>query len=91
MGIIDYKDYLIREKNAALEDQNAFFDIQFEWEKLEKKYGVSFFLKDGTPRPVDEWLDDCYLKLTITQIHELMTDILLKGDILFSYILKHKQ
>lgn len=83
----NYKDKLIREKVSD--------DVQDEviaaWSKLEEKYGIKFFLKNDAPRPVNEWLDDLYLRFTPKEIQNLMIDIMNEGDILFANLLKHKE
>lgn len=83
----NYKDKLIREKVSD--------DVQDEviaaWSQLEEKYGIKFFLKNDTPRPVNEWLDDLYLRFTPKEIQNLMIDIMNQGDVLFANLLKHKE
>lgn len=83
----NYKDKLIREKVS--EEVQA--EVIAAWSQLEEKYGIKFFLKDDTPRPVNEWLDDLYLRFTPKEIQNLIIDIMNQGDILFSNLLKHKE
>ena len=83
----NYKDKLIREKVS--EEVQA--EVIAAWSQLEEKYGIKFFLKNDTPRPVNEWLDDLYLRFTPKEIQNLITDIMNQGDILFSNLLKHKE
>jgi hypothetical protein len=83
----NYKDKLIREKVS--EEVQA--EVIAAWSQLEEKYGIKFFLKNDTPRPVNEWLDDLYLRFTPKEIQNLMIDIMNQGDILFSNLLKHKE
>ena len=83
----DYRNYLIRQLTPTARDSE---DIAAAWLSLEQKYGIRFVLKDGSFRPVNEWLDDLYLKLTPNEVKEMLMDILEKGDILFMDILKHR-
>lgn len=83
----NYKDKLIREKVS--EEVQA--EVIAAWSQLEEKYGIKFFLKNDTPRPVNEWLDDLYLRFTQKEIQNLVIDIMNQGDILFSNLLKHKE
>ena len=59
------------------------------WEQLEKEYDIKFKLKDGTFRPVNEWLDDVYLKCSYKDAWRLIETIMRNGDKLFSDILYH--
>lgn len=59
------------------------------WEQLEKEYGIKFRLEDGTFRPVNEWLDDLYLKFTYQEAWRLVVTIIQNGDELFKDILFH--
>ena len=85
--MFDYKDKLIRE-NASDEVQRQ---VAAAWASLEEKYGIKFFLKNDNPRPVNEWLDDLYLRFTPNEIQNLILDIMNHGDILFSNLVKHKE
>ena len=38
------------------------------WEVLEKVYDIKFRLENGEFRPVNEWLDDLYLRLNYNDI-----------------------
>lgn len=59
------------------------------WEKLEKKYGIKFRRKNGEFRPVNEWLDDLYLRCTYKEAEQLIAVIMHNGDDLFNDILFH--
>jgi hypothetical protein len=83
----NYKEKLIRDK--ASDEVNA--QVTAAWSQLEEKYGIKFFLKDDSPRPVNEWLDDLYLRFTPNEIQNIMMDIMNNGDILFSNLIKHKE
>ena len=83
----NYKKKLIRDK--ASDEVNA--QVTATWSQLEEKYGIKFFLKDDSPRPVNEWLDDLYLRFTSNEIQNIMMDIMNNGDILFSNLIKHKE
>ena len=49
------------------------------WESLEKEYNIKFRLKNGEFRPVNEWLDDLYLRMTYdeakAEIHAFFTEM----------------
>lgn len=60
------------------------------WEELEKMSGIKFKKEDGSFRPVDEWLDDLYIKKLPIEIDLLMAEIM-DHDELFSKILKHQK
>ena len=83
----NYKEKLIRDK--ASDDVQA--QVIAAWSQIEEKYGIKFFLKDDSPRPVNEWLDDLYLRFTPNEIQNIMMDIMNNGDILFSNLIKHKE
>lgn len=83
----DYKDKLIRDK--ASDEVNA--EVVAAWSEMEKKHGIKFFLKNDTPRPVNEWLDDLYLRFTPQEIIFIVMDVMAHGDVLFSNLLKHKE
>jgi hypothetical protein len=83
----NYKEKLIRDK--ASDDVQA--QVIAAWSEMEKRHGIKFFLKDDTPRPVNEWLDDLYLRFTPQEIIFIVMDIMAHGDILFSNLLKHKE
>lgn len=59
------------------------------WLDIVKKYGVDFAYErvDGNIeiKPVDEWLDDVYLKLNKEQATALMEDIYDNGATLFQF------
>ena len=81
---INYKDYLIRtnpEHKDSLE----------KWLELEKRSGIKFFLKDGTFRPVNEWLDDLFLQFTKEQAYQILMEIMRNGDELFADLLTHRE
>ena len=61
------------------------------WEKLESQYNIKFKLKDGSFRPVNEWLDDLYLKFDAETIGHLLSDVYKYGDDLFGDLLKHQE
>lgn len=61
------------------------------WIELEQQYGIKFLLKDGTFRPVNEWLDDLYIRFTTTQAMFIVEQIILNGDVLFADIKKHRE
>ena len=61
------------------------------WEQLETLFGIKFKLEDGTFRPVNEWLDDLYLRFTKEDIETLMFVIMRHGDDLFKNILSHNK
>lgn len=59
------------------------------WEALEKVYGIKFRLENGEFRPVNEWLDDLYLRLSYNDTWLLMMTIMRNGESLFKDILSH--
>lgn len=59
------------------------------WEALEKQYGIKFRRKNGEFRPVNEWLDDLYLRMTYDEAWRLVMTIMRNGDRLFRDILFH--
>ena len=61
------------------------------WEELETLFSIKFKLEDGTFRPVNEWLDDLYLRFTQQDIETLIFVIMRHGDELFKDILTHKK
>lgn len=63
----------------------------YKWEDLETKYNLKFKLKDGSFRPVNEWLDDLYLKFGAEEIGHLLSDIYQHGGDLFADVLTHKE
>ena len=85
--MFDYKEKFIRPKDSKAADE----DIIAAWSKIEKKYGVKLFLKNDRPRPVTEFLDDLYIKLTPDEINSMMMDIMSQGHLLFSNLLKHSE
>lgn len=54
------------------------------WLDIVKKYGVDFVYKNEI-KPVDEWLDDVYLRLSREQAISLMKDIYDNGATLFEF------
>lgn len=61
------------------------------WEALEKVYGIKFRLENGEFRPVNEWLDDLYLRLSYNDTWLLMMTIMRNGESLFKDILSHNK
>ena len=61
------------------------------FEDLEERFGIKFYLNNGEPRPVDEWLDDLYLNFSGEQIWIIISTIIKNGDSLFKDILIHQQ
>lgn len=61
------------------------------WEELEEIYGISFKLESGEWRPVNEWLDDVYLRLDPKTLQNLLILIMNNGDTLFQDLVKHKK
>ena len=59
------------------------------WEQLEKEYDIKFRLENGEFRPVNEWLDDLYLRMTYDEARRLIMVIMRNGDSLFKDILFH--
>ena len=59
------------------------------WESLEKEYNIKFRLENGEFRPVNEWLDDLYLRMTYDEAWRLIMTIMNNGDFLFQDILFH--
>ena len=59
------------------------------WEVLEKEYGIKFRLENGEFRPVNEWLDDLYLRMSYDEAWRLIMVIMRNGDSLFKDILFH--
>lgn len=59
------------------------------WEQLEKEYGIKFRRKNGEFRPVNEWLDDLYLRCTYKEAEQLIAVIVRSGGSLFKDILFH--
>lgn len=84
---IDYTTYLLRPQLSDEARENA----QVAWNEFEEKYGVKVFLKDGTFRPMNEWLDDLYLKFTTVQALYIVEQILMNGDIFFADIRRHRE
>lgn len=84
---MDYRDFLIRKEQPS---EEWLIELEKTWAELEEKYKIKFFLQDGTPRPVTEWLDDIYLRFGPNQMQNLMLDIMNNGHILFANILKHR-
>ena len=61
------------------------------WESLEKEYNIQFRLENGEFRPVNEWLDDLYLRLTYDEAWRLIMTIMNNGDFLFQDTLFHQK
>lgn len=61
------------------------------WEELEEIYGIPFKLENGEWRPVNEWLDDVYLRLDQKSLQNLLILIMNNGDTLFQDLIKHKR
>jgi hypothetical protein len=59
------------------------------WEQLEKEYNIKFRLENGEFRPVNEWLDDLYLRLSYREAERLIMVIMRNGESLFKDILFH--
>ena len=87
MAKIDFHDYLLRPRLSDEARNNS----MIAWCELEQQYGIKFFLRDETFRPVNEWLDDLYLKFTPAQAIFIVEQIMMNGEILFADILKHKE
>ena len=64
---------------------------QISWEQLEKEYNIKFRLENGEFRPVNEWLDDLYLRMTYDEAWRLIMTIINNGDFLFQDILFHQK
>lgn len=62
-----------------------------KWEALEKLFNIKFRLSSGEFRPVNEWLDDIYLKFNRQEMTALMDAVMLNGEDLFKDILIHQQ
>ena len=60
-----------------------------DWLDIVKKYGVDFAYENAEGnieiKPVDEWLDDVYLRLNKEQAISLMKDIYDNGATLFQF------
>ena len=61
------------------------------WEELETLFGIKFKLEDGTFRPVNEWLDDLYLRFNSQEAWHILLTVLYNGDALFRDVLSHKK
>ena len=61
------------------------------WEQLEDMFDIKFKLENGQFRPVNEWLDDLYLRFTKEEIESLMLAIMMNGDALFKDLLFHQK
>ena len=61
------------------------------WEQLEKEYNIKFRLENGEFRPVNESLDDLYLRMTCDEAWRLIMTIMNNGDFLFQDILFHQK
>lgn len=85
--MFDYKEKFIRPKDTKASDE----EIIAAWNEIEKKYGVKVFLKNDRPRPVTEFLDDLYIKLTPDEIKNLVMEVMSNGELLFSNLLKHSE
>ena len=62
-----------------------------KWDALEKLFGIKFRLSSGEFRPVNEWLDDIYLKLNREEVINLISTIMINGEDWFKDILIHQQ
>ena len=62
-----------------------------KWDALEKLFSIKFRLSSGEFRPVNEWLDDVYLKLNREKVINLISTIMINGEDLFKDILIHQQ
>lgn len=82
--MINYKDFLIRQPLSKKDTTSL-------WLQLGEEYGIEFFLRDGSFRPVNEWLDDLYLKFTTDQALAIIGVILQNGNLFFSDLTKHRQ
>jgi hypothetical protein len=85
---VNYKDYLIREQKSIMDPIAE--RVEKTWSYFEDKYGIKFFLHDDSPRPVNEWLDDLYLRFTPEQAGQIVQEIVAQGDNLFTFITKHR-
>lgn len=85
---MDYKEKLIRKAQPT---EDWLIELETKWAEIEEKYGIKFFLRDDSPRPVTEWLDDIFLRFSPNQAYALIDEIMNNGELLFANILKHKQ
>lgn len=60
------------------------------WEELEDLFDIKFKLADGNFRPVNEWLDDIYLKMNREDLRKMMKVILNHAE-LFEDLVEHKK
>ena len=64
------------------------------WLDIVKKYGVDFAYENAEGnieiQPVDEWLDDVYLRLSREQAASLMKDIYDNGETLFQFYISRE-
>lgn len=64
------------------------------WLDIVKKYGVDFAYENAEGnieiKPVDEWLDDVYLRLSREQAASLMKDIYDNGETLFQFYISRE-
>ena len=60
-------------------------------ESLEKEYNIKFRLENGEFRPVNEWLDDLYLRMTYDEAWRLIMTIMNNEESLFQDILFHQK
>lgn len=82
--MINYNDFLIRQSLSKKDTTSL-------WLQLGEEYGIEFFLQDGSFRPVNELLDDLYLKFTTDQALKIIEIILQNGDLFFADLIKHQQ
>lgn len=65
-----------------------------DWLDIVKKYGVDFVYENTNGnieiKPVDEWLDDVYLRLSREQAASLMKDIYDNGETLFQFYISRE-
>ena len=64
------------------------------WLDIVKKYGVDFAYENAEGnieiKPVDEWLDDVYLRLSREKAASLMKDIYDNGETLFQFYISRE-
>ena len=61
------------------------------WEQLEKEDNKRFRLEKGGFRPVNEWLDDLYRRMSYDEAWRLIMTIMNNGESLFQDILFHQK
>ena len=64
------------------------------WLDIVKKYGVDFAYENANGnieiKPVDDWLDDVYLRFSREQAASLMKDIYDNGETLFQFYISRE-